>query len=406
MSTPTAVQSTETASIAERAVVAEAARDSAEAAVSLRELSVAEILANDLLAQASRALDLASLHYAEAPEDVHAAQAAVLEAKQTLQAIQNAQRTGDRGAHGRATDRIANLATTVQAATSAVSEHEAGTSASTSKKAAIASAATQAAAANKSIAARVRSFVMGDNDDEIVIVARRRAAAAEQERINNDDEHYVGERGHRRQRKATSRGGRAATSVLGAVIGEAEADEVVSTAGTAAQRTAEGAAAVASGDVRAIDRTGLTFGRGVKNALNDTGLVSADTAQTIGHAATVTAQTAGRGIATVRNTAVGAAVAVRDSADDLRDAAADRYQRMWQYGRELDQLKGIYQNNARTRALFDTDRDGRVELHEIVNKLKQFGIHDMKNVDYNGDGNITAQEVATAIRTRGQNPNR
>ena len=72
------------------------------------------------------------------------------------------------------------------------------------------------------------------------------------------------------------------------------------------------------------------------------------------------------------------------------------------FGRQINELLGNFQNHAGLRQRFDTDRDGRVELHEVIDKLAGWGIRGMSDVDTNRDGDITMQELAAAMRTAAQ----
>lgn len=260
--------------------------------------------------------------------------------------------------------------------------------------------------------------------DEIISTGRRMSAAEkraydeEQATKRKTDEsdavRYVHDKkGRRYERKMTSEAGRnavwAANNATFGLLGAQNIDEAISTATTGTEAVVEGATAVLSGDHVEIDRLGLKTGRGVRNAAEDIGL-SAETAQTIGHATTATAQFVGHKVAHVRNgaaaianNAVSGAQAVgrqvANKADSARDAAADKYQQMWKFGREINDLLPALQKTKYAKS-FDADGDGKAELHEVVAKLKSMGITDIDDLDRNKDGNISAQEFATGALGR------
>lgn len=369
---------------------------------------------SQLAGQANEAARVADDHTAENPEaerDAQRAREAADIAVNGQAAIKSAARSGDRSAVTGAVQRsLGNARTAVTNAVDIAEDHEhatvGGSSERTAHGASIKAKEQAKEQSKKKISEPVakKNKVRDHDDDEPTPQERARAkkeAAQKRHRGENDsnDEHddEVGKGKTRRHRKATSTGGRKATRIIAngtmGLISEEAADEIVSTAGTGVQRMSEGAAGFTSGDVKKSDEGALATGRGVRNMLRDDLGVNGTVAQGLGRATTVTLQTAGRAGAAVANTA-----------DDARDLAADKYQMMWRYGRELNQLLGGLQGNAKTRAMYDTDKDGKVELHEVVNKLKTYGITDMKNIDFNGDGNITYAEIGAAIKSRGKPP--
>lgn len=307
--------------------------------------------ARDLLTRAGATLTAAYANLAEAPDDVTDASAAVAAAKETEARISAMAKDKNCGheARGAAKSLLTTANATLNCAAVEVDAHESGNSTATAKRTAH-EASLQDAKAKKSApgrvaAPRISAKPRRDDEDhdnqEIVVRAERRKRYLGEHDNNDERDNSVGQGKDRRPRKATSEAGRKVTRVLSGMLDEDTADEIVSTVGTGVQRGMEGAAAVfVSGDYKAIDRTGLVFGRGVKNTLKDTGIVSDETAQTIGHAATVTARTVGRGVASVRDGSAAAyiggkvvdgAVAVKDTAVAGVGMAQDMAKSVYQY---------------------------------------------------------------------------
>lgn len=366
------------------------------------DMQMALAQARDLQARASMTLNAAYANIAEAPEDVNDAAAAVVLATATLARINELAKDKTRGneARGIVNSLLSSTSASVNIASAEVEAHDAETSSDVAKRTAHEASIHEKSKKANGKAAGPKSLpkpkTRSDSDDGSP-ADRARAAFIKRQRGENDDnderDDEVGKGKKRRVRKATSGTGRQVTRVLSGLMDEDKADEVVSTVGTAYTTGTDGAAAIARGDVRGSDKAALGWGRGVRNVIRDDLGMDGDLAQGVGRATTVTLQTAGR-----------AGSAVVNTADDVRDAAADKYQLMWQYGRELNQLLGGLQANAKTRAMYDTDKDGKVELHEVVGKLKSYGISDIKNIDFNGDSNITYAEIGAAIKARGQKP--
>lgn len=321
-------------------------------------------------------------------------------------AIKSAARSGDKAAVSGVIQRtLGNARLAVANASDIVEDHEHSASSSSSERTAHGAdikAKEQSKKTNAAPVAKKKKKVAEEAAEHDEPTPKERAAAkklAAQKRYRgeNDDnderDNEVGKGKERRQRKATSTTGRSFTRKLATVFDEDTADEIVSTAGTAYQKVTGGAAAISSGDVAGADKAAQDTGRGVRNTLRDD----------IGVNATV-AELGGKAVHNVLWAGGRAGTAVANTGDAARDLAADKYQMMWKFGRELNQLVGGLQQNAKTRALYDTDKDGKVELHEVVNKLKSYGIHDMKNVDFNNDGNITYAEIGAAIKSRGKAP--
>lgn len=380
-----------------------------------------------LESQARNAALLASDHAAENPEaerDVQRARDAADMAASGQAAVKQAARTGDRALVKSTVQR--SLSNTSNAVSNAVraaddDDHPAtGTTAErTAMEAAKKEAKDQAKKAVTPTGSALKKKKKHEQEQEAThqptpkeLAAAKKQAAQKRyrgEHDNNDEnDDEVGAGKKRRKRKATSEYGRKTTRIITngtfGLIGEDTADEIVSTAGTGAQRMGEGASGIASGNVNESDRGALATGRGVRNVLRDDLGLNADLAQAVGSTTTTVLKKTGRAAIVVRDTTVGAARYVGDKADDARDLAADKYQMMWQFGRELNQLLGGLQANAKTRVMYDTDKDGKVELHEVVGVLGKYGIKDMKNVDFNGDGNITYAEIGAAIKSRGKPP--
>lgn len=379
------------------------------------EMEMLAAQARDLLARAGATLNAAYANLAEAPDDVADAAAAVAVAKETETRISAMAKDRTRGhdARGLANTMLSNTSACLNQAAAEVDAHEAGNSCESAKRTAHQASLNAKEAAKhkvKTVEAKhspKKKPLFDDDEDDAPgsrLKQQRQARQAGENDGNDERDNYVGKGKYRRPRKATSEYGRKATRVLGGVMGEDVADEIVSTAGTGAQRMTEGATGIMTGDVKASDRGAKSTARGVRNVLRDDLGLDAEFSETVGRTTGVVLKQAGRGAIVVRDTAVGATKYVGDKADDARDLAADNYHKMWKFGRELNQLIGGLQANAKTRAMYDTDKDGKVELHEVVGVLGRYGIKDMKNVDFNGDGNITYAEIGAAIKSRGKPP--
>lgn len=379
----------------------DAARDAAALDM---DMQIALTSANNLLAIALQTLSQASGNDDQNPEDVRQAQDTVLMAQQTVREIREIVQGQRRGDARAVSSKISTLNTAVVTISNEVEAHDGAVTGEATKRNARQAevneskknAASKAGAAalyrpRTSAGSAIQRHADGEDDDSPTAIRARRHRGENDDNDTRDNE--VGKGARRRERKATSSAGRQATRILSGVMAEDTADEIVSTAGTAVENTASGAVAIISGDREGSDKAALTQGRGVRNVLRDDLGLNEDVAQTLGRATTVTLTTAGR-----------AGMALRDSAVDARDTAADLYEMTGKLGRELNDIRVQFQNNAALRKQFDTDRDGTVELHEIVDKLGTFGITDMRNIDFNGDGDITMLEVAAAIRSRGNPP--
>lgn len=358
--------------------------------------------ANELLTLALNTQRAAYDHLAEAPDDVTDANNAVQQAQQTVQQLRDIASGRSKGNARDIAGKISTLASVVTQAAGEVVEHEAGTSSDSAKRLAHEAQlkeardhqAAMAAAGRKSKAPRIHH------------APAARPLSPEQERQrryrgehdgNDERDQEVGVGARRRARKATSEGGRRATRVLSHVMAEDTADEIVSTVGTGAQRMGQGASGFMSGDAHASDQGALAVGRGVRNVLrDDLGILSAENAQTVGHAATVTLQTAGRGAVAVRNSAVAVGSAIATTADDARDRSVS-YALTWTtLGKEINDLLPILQKSSFAKGL-DTDKDGKVELNEVMAMLRKAGITDMKAIDRDHNGDISTQELVPVL---------
>lgn len=394
------------------ATVGGAVVDVAAALAESNQLSRAISEVNDLLIQAVNVRNAAMAHLSENPEDAHEAGEAVALARRALGELQDAKSSSAAG-YGRRPD-VAQLVNqvggAVQHANTSVHGHEGGTASAATKKALIHTAAASSGAvevARKPAASIIPNFMRP---------ARSRD-------VDDDDDRDTGERnrprnpvaaGWNRLRNDQGAVGGAARAVEGGVRGTARAagfvvsGEAAESAATATSIGVDGAAAILQGDREGIDREGQRWGRGVRNVLRDDLGVDGNTAQAAGRAVTVAAQTAGRAGAVVTDTARNAGAATANAAraanrarDDASDRLGDQIARRDNFGRQLDSVIGVFSHYR----LFDTDRDGKVELHEVREALEKRGIK-MSDIDTNRDGDITAQEMQAALRRKGLIPQR
>lgn len=147
-----------------------------------------------------------------------------------------------------------------------------------------------------------------------------------------------------------------------------------------------GAAAIIRGDREDSDTAALATGRGVRNVMRDDLGLPGAVAQFFGRTTTVALQTGGR---------VGAGAV--NAADDARDLAMDLTAGWGTLGR---QLRPLIEQMQAYKQIFDTDRDGRAELHEIVARMRQFHITDIHDVD--GSAGISLADVRHTWNLRGQ----
>lgn len=82
---------------------------------------------------------------------------------------------------------------------------------------------------------------------------------------------------------------------------------------------------------------------------------------------------------------------VDHEAHKQREHAADLMAAHTKIGQKLDKSIGQFSGSDKRRDMFDLDHDGKVEIHEVVEKLKKMGIKDVK--DMNHDGKIDAKDV-------------
>lgn len=86
------------------------------------------------------------------------------------------------------------------------------------------------------------------------------------------------------------------------------------------------------------------------------------------------------------------------SADDRADITRDNAARATPLGRQINAALAAMQN-ASDRRLFDTDRDGNVELHEVVDRMRNAGVTAIHDTGARG---ITRADVAHTWNTRNQ----
>lgn len=203
-------------------------------------------------------------------------------------------------------------------------------------------------------------------------------------------------------------------------FGEGAADAVYAVGDTTiAART--GAETGLGGALRVVTLQGreedaTAFARGVSRRLQLTGM-NEDQAEAVGHQVGDVLRTGARmsdrtGEAVDRTRAqaeaaarAAAAEAARRgraagrAADDARDAAADRLAAMGRMGQGLAGVRQMIQNDPGLRAIFDTDRDGKAELHEIRDTLKNsYGVRNMDQLDRDNNDRITLADVRAVVR--------
>lgn len=185
--------------------------------------------------------------------------------------------------------------------------------------------------------------------------------------------------------------------------------DIASKRNTAANRFAQGIYAMATDDTEGAERAAVSVGRGVKNTLEEAGL-DRDDAQRIGASVSQALRGGARAVGAAHDVAEDVAArtqraqraadeAVRGAGrwiDDRRDQSADAVARRDNFGRELNQLLGSFQADRRFNAMFDKDRDGKIELHELRDVLKnKYGIDEIRDVSTDGD--ISRQELMSKI---------
>lgn len=341
-----------------------------------QDFSWAEATANDLLLLAMQIRDLAEHHATEAPEDFQEAQAAVAQAKQTLTQIQISPRTGANARQ--AFKLVSQLSTTVSAVAATIVDHEAGTPTSITRKAQLTAATYAKPAQPKTQPLLLAPKVVGCVAPVMSVPLLEMLAQPVS------------------PRKATGYVSEQIVAMLGNITTTPVADEVVSTVATGGETVVQGVAAVAAGEEKAVEASGLRFGRGVRNVLRDDLGLNATVAQTIGHAATVTTQTVGKGLAFARNSVVSGVMYVGDSVADATAGARDYAESWTELGDALEKIRDEVQRSSMGAAL-DHNNDGIVRLCEITETLHAMGISDLKTIDSNQDFSVSMRELQAAL---------
>lgn len=250
-------------------------------------------------------------------------------------------------------------------------------------------------------------------DANHIVVTARRTAKNTQAAARDDEDEYVGTGKNRRHRKtehAISKGAVSAiTTATFGFISEETADEVISTTTTAISTTATGVGAMLTGDMDAADKAARTMARGTSAQLQDFGL-DKENAEWVGrgvhnvlwaggrvgstpvYAAKETVKAAGKLAGDAYEAASAAASGALAYVTGSEAKAATPPMKLNKFELELAQAAGL-----------DKNRDGKFDAQEmqvakaLARKLNGMGIT-MQSADKDHNGDISAQELGTAIR--------
>lgn len=406
------MSATETGSTITAPKAMEAAADAA--VVSLLELNAAESTARALLGRANDAVALARQHASDNPESLQEAEYAAHDAQRTLSAIHSAQQSGNPAARAMAMQRLHLLGGIVQQASNAVAEEGAETS-STSRKNAMAANQAAKAAKPSTLASRLRNFVTGDDTHEIVVVGRRGGVAARDSDENDDEDSPARRRGGAKARR-TNPGvagladwaGDKATDGWAAAAGAMGISKDSTRRGkTAIRAVTDGAAAISDGDADGAVNAANRVGVGTERSLKNMG-VNATVARIAGESAEALTSNVGAASALTVGAVTGDSKKSSYSLTQLGKALerntvglfTDRtflYQEVRDLMPELHRSKLSTYKGSDGKALLDKDKDGKIELDDVIALLKKHGTYDLKKLDKDKDGQLEARELGAAL---------
>lgn len=380
------------------------------ATVGLVALKAAELEVRELLGMAQDALHEARDHASEAPEVLAEAERAVADATQALAAIKAAQQQSNAATRATILLRVQALNSIVTHATHAVAEESNGNVSSASKASLKSSQATVSPKA-PSLAARMRSAVFGDKEDADGPVSTARRRAAEED----DDDHPARKRGGAKARRTNP-------GIAGVAdwVGDQATDGWTAAAGamgltkdstrrgkTAIRAVTDGAAAIGDGDADAAVNAANRVGVGTERSLTNMG-VNRSVAKFVGQSAETVTSNVGVASALTVGAVTGDSKKSSYSLTQLGKALerntvglfTDRsflYQEVRDLMPVLQRTRLVGYKGSDGKALLDKDKDGKVELDDVIALLKKHGLYDLKKLDKDKDGQLEAPEFGAAL---------